>query len=185
MLTSPRGQTKHAMTNETEHLKDAREQLNLVLSFFPRVEAKLSTVLAVDTAMVATLAASVPPAHSISPWSAGTAMIAMTLLASSFLFLYLGAFPNLRGGYSSVIFFRDIAARNEGQYLQDYQSKTPESLKSDVLSQAWRNAEILTVKYRRLKAAFVTMACAIVPWGIALALFALERSNPNITVIRP
>src|SRR5271165_3207808 len=112
--------------NEIESLKDVREQLSTVLSFFPRVDSKLSTVLAVDMAMLATLSASVPGIRLISVWSALTAILTVALLVASFLFLYFGAFPSLKGGHSSVIYFKDIAARNEGKFLEDYKRQTPD-----------------------------------------------------------
>lgn len=36
------------MSIAENNLKDARDQLALILSFFPRVDAKLSTLLAID-----------------------------------------------------------------------------------------------------------------------------------------
>ncbi len=170
------------MVNDTDYLKDARAQLTLTLSFFPRVDAKLSTVLAVDTGMLAALTAGIPAVRAISVWSAAASILTALLLAASFLFLYMGAFPNLKGGHSSVVFFKDIAARNESRFVEDYQRQSVESLKVDILSQVWRNAEILSVKFHYLKMAFVTMACAILPWGISLALFAIQRAYVNIMV---
>ena len=73
-----------------DSVKDARDQLNLVLSFFPRVDAKLSTVLAIDTAILATFASAVPPIPQLTI-AAGTAALATTLLlACSFISLYRG-----------------------------------------------------------------------------------------------
>jgi hypothetical protein len=167
---------------DADCLKDARDQLTLVLSFFPRVDAKLSTVLAVDTGMLAAMTAGVPAIQSISAWSILAASIAAILLIASLLFLYWGAFPSLKGGHSSVIFFKDIAARNESTFLEEYANETPESLRVDVLSQVWRNSEILSEKFRCLKVAFITMACAVVPWCISLTLFAAQRANVKVMV---
>ena len=36
--------------------KEARDQLTLILSFFPRVDAKASAILAINTGMLAVLA---------------------------------------------------------------------------------------------------------------------------------
>ena len=44
-----------------------RDQLTLILSFFPRVDARLSTILAIDPAILATLGAAVPSATEDSP----------------------------------------------------------------------------------------------------------------------
>ena len=44
-------------------------------------------------------------------------------------------FPNLTGGHSSVIYFRDIAKRNESRFIEDYNNQTVAALKADVLGQ--------------------------------------------------
>jgi hypothetical protein len=55
--------------SDAESVKDAREQLAIVLSFFSRVDSKLSTVLAVDIGMLAALSAGVPNIKDLSVWS--------------------------------------------------------------------------------------------------------------------
>jgi len=71
----------------------SKDQLNLVLSFFPRVDSKLSVVLAINTGMLAVLGTDAPPLEALS-WpvilAAGAAVL---LLGASIVFLYRGAFP--------------------------------------------------------------------------------------------
>jgi hypothetical protein len=166
-------------------LKDARDQLGTVLGFFSRVDAKLSTVLAIDTAMLASLSASVPPVQRVSPWMAIAPVISAGLLVASYVYLYLGGFPNVKGGHHSMVFFKEIAACTESKFIEEYSNQTPDSLRRDVLGQVWRNSEILVEKYRSLPLAFVCMAVGAIPWSISLALFAMSRANVQVVVQHP
>jgi hypothetical protein len=144
-------------------LKDARDQLGTILGFFPRVDAKLSTLLAIDTAMLASLSASVPSIHAVSPWMAIAPLATAELLVASYVHLYRGGFPDVKGGQHSIVFFKEIAARTESKFIEEYSDQTPDSLRRDVLGQVWRNSEILVEKYRSLRLAFVCMALGAIP----------------------
>jgi hypothetical protein len=163
-------------------LKDARDQLNLILSFFPRVDAKLSTVLALDTGMLAALSASLPEFGKMTVWLAVAPALASGLLIASYVYLYRGGFPDVKGGHSSVIYFKEIAKRTEAAFIAEYCRQTLESLRQDVLGQVWRNSEILTEKFRCLKLAFICMAIGALPWAFSLAVFALARANVRVVV---
>jgi hypothetical protein len=162
---------------EISPLRDARDQLTMILSFFSRVDAKLSTILAIDTAMLASMSAGIPPLHQLSVLLMLPFGVAAGLLVGSYYCLYRGGFPNLKGGHSSNVYFKDIAARNESRFVDDYKNQSWEALRLDLLSQIWRNSEILTEKFRYLRFAFVCMAFAAVPWVLSLALFAMERGQ--------
>jgi hypothetical protein len=114
---------------EISPLRDARDQLTMVLSFFPRVDAKLSTVLAIDTPMLASLSAGIPSLHQLSVLLMLPFAIAAGLLVGSYYCLYRGGFPNLKGGHSSNVYFKDIAARNESKFAEDYQKQSSEARK--------------------------------------------------------
>lgn len=163
-------------------LKDARAQLDLVRSFFPRVDGRLSTILALDTGMLAALGASVPSLQSLPLWSITAPIITMTLLAVSYAYLYRAGFPDVRGGQGSVTYFREIARRRESQFIEDYTAHTLDSLRKDVLGQVWRNSEILVEKYRCMKVSFICMALGAVPWIISLAVFAIERAKVHVLI---
>ena len=84
------------MPNEgQELLNDARDQLNLVLGFFSRVDAKASVVLAINTGMLAVLASNAPPLHKMSILAGVAAVITVLIIATSLWFLYRMAFPLL------------------------------------------------------------------------------------------
>jgi hypothetical protein len=156
----------------------SKDQLNLVLSFFSRVDSKLSVVLAIDTGMLAVLGADAPPLKALSWAMMVFAGFAVALIGVSIAFLYRGAFPSLKGGNSSLIYFREIAKRTEHQFIEQFKQQNDEQHVDDLLAQVWRNSEILKAKFDALKAAFTFLALALVPWLAALALFAAYTA-PN------
>ncbi len=97
--------------------KEARDQLTLVLSFFARVDAKASAILAINTGMLAVLASNAPPVVTMSVFSDILAGITVAMIAGSLWFLYRVAFPALDGGHQSLIYFREIARRTESGFI--------------------------------------------------------------------
>jgi hypothetical protein len=155
----------------------AKEQLNLVLSFFSRADAKASVVLGVDTAMAGYLASRMPSLKAMPYWQTLIPLTAFLLIGNSIWNLYKGAFPNLEGGNLSLVYFREIAKRTEAKFIDEFMTQDPGDHVKDVLGQVWRNSEILTEKFKYLKVAFVFMALAVLPWAVSLAIFA-SRATP-------
>jgi hypothetical protein len=158
-------------------LSAAKDQLHLVLSFFPRVDSKASVVLAVNTGMLGYLATRMPAPATIAPWELVTPTIAFVLLGISFVYLYKGAFPDLRGGNESLIYFSEIAKKTETKFLQEFSQLSEAEYVSEFCGQTWRNSQILATKFRCLKSAFVFLAVAVVPWTFSLIEFAIHAAN--------
>lgn len=150
----------------------ARDQLNLVLSFFSRVDSKASVVLALDTAMAGYLASRLPSAKAIPSWLLPFPILAFVLIGLSIWKLYRVTFPNLIGGNRSLVYFREIAARTESKFIDEFAAQVEGDYAKDLLGQAWRNSEILVAKFGHLKLAFIFMALAVAPWALSLAIFA-------------
>lgn len=160
----------------------SKDQLNLVLSFFSRVDSKLSVVLAIDTAMLAVLGTDAPPLKDLSWPMVAAALFAVALLGASIVFLYRGAFPSLKGGNASLVYFREIANRTEHQFIEEFKQQAEEARVNDLLGQVWRNSEILKEKFDALKMAFRLLAVALIPWVVALVLFASYVSPARSTL---
>lgn len=163
--------------DENAFVDSCRGQLEIVLSFFPRVDAKLSVVLAIDTAMLGYLATHFPNFFSLRWWEMIAPALAIALMALSFGYIYKGAFPNLKGGNSSLVYFAAIAKRTESKFIEEFLAQDDSACAKELLGQVWRNSEILAEKFRYSKLAFVFMALAILPWLFALIQFA--------TMVRP
>ncbi|WP_343674928.1 Pycsar system effector family protein [Paraburkholderia heleia] len=166
------GQPASIRLSEEERLKAARDQLNLVLSFFPRVDTKLSVVLGANVGMLGVLFSrlTVPGAAVFPPcvlWSLIGAFL--VLMGFSSYHLYRGSFPTLEGGAGSLVYFSEIAARGEHDFVIAFSKLSLPSLTDDLLSQCWRNSVILKQKFASLRRAYVWSAVAVMPWAFALA----------------
>ena len=153
----------------------AKDQLNRTLGFFPRVDAKASVLLAVNTGMLAVLIANSPPVRTFD-WSMLIVLLPIVLLMVSYWFLYKEAFPNLDGGHDSLIYFREIAKRTESKFIDQFKSQPEDSYLADLLSQIWRNSEILKTKFDDVRCAFNCTALAVLPWVVALAMLVSKNT---------
>ncbi len=169
---------------EQKHLLDAsKDQLNRVLGFFSRVDSKASVLLAVDTGMLALLATNAPPVK-LFHWQLLFALLPLFLLAGSLWHLYKGAFPSLEGGQSSLIYFREVANRTEQRFIDEFIAQAEGEYIKDMLGQSWRNSVILREKFDHLSSAFNWLAIAILPWMIALAMFAVTNTEARTLLVK-
>lgn len=159
-----------APADERERLQAAWNQLNLVLGFFPRIDAKLSVVLGIDLGMLALVGGRMPPLHVMDWWLLLIAALFATAIAAGFYHLWKGAFPDLNGGTNSIVYFKSIARMSESAFRHAYSTACPATLANDVLNQAWRNSKILDCKFGSLRKAFVAAICAVIPWVILLII---------------
>jgi hypothetical protein len=146
--------------------------LNLVLSFFSRVDTKLSVVLGANVGMLGVLFTRVTAAGTATfpayvLW--GLVVIFLAALGVSSYHLYQGSFPSLGGGAGSLVYFREIAARGEHEIIVSYSRLSSSSLAEDLLSQSWRNSVILTHKFASLRRGYIWSAFSIIPWALTLA----------------
>lgn len=156
-----------------QQLELAKDQLTRVQSFFSRVDAKHSVVLAVDTGMLAFLAGRAPAWSVAHGWQLLFPIAATLCLANSIRYLYMSGHPTLTGGHNSIVYFREIAKRTETGYLEDFLGYSEEEYTKDLLAQVWRNSEILSSKFDHLQNALRYLAIAILPWLLSLIMFAL------------
>jgi hypothetical protein len=153
----------------------ARDQLNRTLSFFPRVDAKASVVLAVDTSMLALLATRAFP-HANMGWAWIPAVLALICLGASLWNVYKEGFPSLGGGEESLLYFREIAKRTEASYVVAWTQLDDEQYTRDLLGQVWRNSVILRQKFNHVRLALVWLSLGIPVWLGALGLLVFSRA---------
>jgi Family of unknown function (DUF5706) len=180
----PRGENLATARSPQDERKEARDQLTLILGFFPRVDAKASALLAINTATLAVLASHAPPLSTMSVFSYVLAGGTAALIAASLWFLYRVAFPALDGGHASLIYFREIARRTESSFIDAFSAQEDVPRVKDLLGQVWRNSCILTAKFDALKRAFILMALAIIPWAAAVALFSSQHPGVRTLLTR-
>ena len=158
----------------------ASGQLDRVLGFFARVEAKASFIFAVDSSILGLTALNFRPGDLTTWYIVLPATVTTLLIFASLFFVYRCSFPTLKGGSSSIVYFQEIAKRREAEYLEQFEQADEKSLTRDFAAQVWRNSEILSMKFRAIKIAFILTALALVPWFALLAASAIV--HPAVTV---
>src|SRR5687768_10671853 len=119
-----------------QQIDAAKNLLDLVMSFFSRVESKASVILGIDTAMLALLSSTAPPLHALGWRTIIIATISGLLLLVSIGLLLIQLLPQLKGGQrSSLIYFRDISSIKECQFIKEFLELTDEAYAKELLSQ--------------------------------------------------
>jgi hypothetical protein len=175
---------KFAQLMEKKQLLElSQDQLNRSLGFFPRLDVQASILLAVNTGMLAIIASNAPSIRSFE-WYMIFSSIPVVLIGLSLYSLYQQVFPRLEGGSQSLIYFQEIAKKTESQYIEAFKNQNEEAYITDLLAQIWRNSEILKLKYRYLKSAFIFTACSIIPWTLSIAMFAAKNVEAKNLLIK-
>ncbi len=156
---------------------NAEKLLNLVLGFFPRVDAKASFLFAIHSGLLGFLAINVRPEDFRTWFLVLPGAAAVLIITAGLWFVFHCNFPALKGGSDSLIYFREIARRTEATFIHEFTSRNDEDHARDLLGQVWRNSEILTAKYDAIKIAFILTGVALLPWTIFLALAAVVHSG--------
>lgn len=179
-MSNPFSDGDNSSVGEPSRVEAAKFQLILVLGLFPRVDTRASVLLGVNLGMLAFLASNVPGSPQLRWYLLYPSVPAVSLIGYSLYQLFYCAFPQLQGGSSSLIFFGEIAKRRESEYIDEFLKQSVPAYVKDLTAQTWRNAEILTLKYRHLKRAFVGMSLAIPFWVATLVLFFLANARTKL-----
>jgi hypothetical protein len=150
-------------------------QLDRIGAFYPRLDAKVSALFAIASAQLAVAALNLS-ANDLKLWWI-TVPLAFFLFAIcwTLINLYRCAYPHLEGGNRSLIYFKEIAALRESEYIEQLEAADQAALKEDVAGQIWRNSEIVCCKYRYLKSATIAAMLSLLPWSILLASTSLTH----------
>ena len=155
----------------------ALEQLKLVLSFFPRVETKISALFAVDAGMLGVLGVQAGVSDLKVWYLAILIALSAITIAASLWFLYRASFPQLEGGHGSLVFFREISQRTEANFNKELRSIDSKTYTDDLIGQVWRNSQILTIKFKNLRWAFIATALAVPIWFLTVLSATVTHSG--------
>lgn len=144
-------------------------QLDRVLGFFPRIEARINGLFGVNTLVLAVGALNISVTDLKLWYVTIPGAVAVLALAMSYVFLFRANFPDVRGGADSLIFFAEIQKRTETDYLDQVLACSEDDFRKDMVGQIWRNSQILCDKYRNVKNAIISTTVALVPFFIFLA----------------
>ena len=156
------------------------KQLDRVLTFFARVEAKASFLFAIDTGLLALIAVNLRLSDFGLWYVMVPGVLAVILIIASLWFIYQCHFPRLDGGGGSLVYFAEIAKRTEAKYISECETLDDAVLTKDYLGQTWRNAQILTAKFAHVKTAFTLTGLALLPWFAFLVAASVTNVQPPL-----
>jgi hypothetical protein len=153
----------------------APKQLERVLGFFARVEAKASFVFAINSALLGIIAVRVDRSDFGDGHRFTALGLAVLSLAISYYYIYKCSFPTLSGGSLSLVYFKEIAKLREQIYIKKFREISDDEYVEDVLSQTWRNSQILSQKFNAMKFASIATGLSLAPWTAYLVMAALSH----------
>ncbi|MBW8035916.1 MAG: hypothetical protein FVQ79_09870 [Planctomycetes bacterium] len=148
----------------------AEKILSLQLEWVKAADAKVPPIFAINVAMLGVIVALM---KALTSWTVGTAIftaLCLIPLALSIGLIALAMFPRLSGPKGSNVFFGGITKKAEAIYLEEVKTLSDEKYENDLLSQAYRNAEIAETKYAYVKLAFVSSFVSVPFWLVAIYL---------------
>lgn len=164
--------------NDEEIIEIAKDNLSRILNFFPRTDTLLSVILAINLGLLAILTANAPPLKSIDGFFIFVILF-LLLIFISFYHLYKCAFPQLEGGHTSLIYFREIANKTQIEFSDEFNKQTKQSYITDLTEQIWINSKILSNKYYHLRMAFIFLLLSVIFWLPSLLNF-ISRNTESL-----
>jgi hypothetical protein len=152
----------------------AAKQLERVLSFFGRAEAKSAFASGLITAMLTVLVADLDKIAALAWWQAPCAVF-LYLAGMTYYQVYWIQAPILAGGTGSLIYFREISKLREEQYVQGFTALDEEALTKQILEQVWRNSVILAKKFDSVDRAYGYIKYALPFWVATLVLLHFQH----------
>lgn len=170
-----------------ERLRSHYESLQRAIEFIRQADAKATPLIIAQVALVGALATRV---DKLSPiilqphwglgWSLLVVLIALYLAFLVAVIVSAGMvyFPrNPKSGSESLIYFEDIAAMPREKFAQRAVRMTPDDVEGQLIDQIHRVSEVVSVKMRRVRWAFILSAPATLLWLILL-VWGSTQSTP-------
>lgn len=142
--------------------------LDRISDWIRAADSKASPVLAIDTAMIATLTALAARPGAWTPLSGDWIALGSTLLLASLLMVAFATAPQLTGRTRSLIFFGDVASMTAKEYGARIADRVPSAYLDDLNAQCHRNAEIASRKYRWMLWSTLALIGGVAPWLVSV-----------------
>jgi len=110
-------------------------------------------------------------------WIAVPALFSLIAISFGLWCLYHCTFPRLDGGANSMIYFQEIAKRPEVNFVQEFTRLDHEEFTREILSQVWRNSEIVSQKFRWVRSAYHWTLIAMLPWFVFLCMASISHGQ--------
>jgi len=144
------------------------EELARLLEWVRAVDAKVPVLTAISCAVIASVAAVAPAPPNLNWTALAVISSGVAPQMASLVYCALATFPQTNGPSGSLIFFGGIANRSAEQYRVDVARLTRDAHIADLTAQCHRNAQIVALKYRRVRFAAAWLFIGIVPWVFAI-----------------
>jgi hypothetical protein len=154
--------------------ESAAKQLERVLGFFSRAEAKSAFASGLVTAMLTVLVADLDKIIALASWQV-PCVIFLYFVCRIYYQVYWIQAPNLAGGTGSLIYFREISKLREEEYVQGFTALDEQALAKQILEQVWRNSVILAKKFDSVDRAYGYIKYALPFWVATLVLLRFQH----------
>lgn len=158
------------MTDRFERVQVAQWILDKQLGWIDAADSKVAVIVALDTAIFATLATAYASAKSPVAWASLTSMATGALLFIALACAAMSLFPRTDGPKQSLLFFGTVASESRADYTAALVASPLDKLHDDIATQIHRNAEIAKVKHRWVRRSIGWSFLAAAPWAVAVYL---------------
>lgn len=151
-------------------INNSQNILNLQLEWVRTADSKIPPIFAINLAM---LGLNIVLIKALSEWTIPQAIVtslSLIPLTLSIAFLALSMFPRQTGPKGSIIYFGGITKKQEDRFINEVLSINDDDYEKDILSQAYRNAEIADAKYKFIKFAFISSFISTPFWLFSIYL---------------
>ena len=158
------------MPDAPHRLQTIQWMIERQLAWIAAADSKIAVVIAIDTAMMAALAAAYTSAKVIVPWAVAMSICAALLMVVAMACAAMSLLPRTSGPQSSLLFFGTVAQSPAADYVAKVNSASNDELLADFALQAHRNAEIAAAKHRWVRRSVFWSFLAAIPWTFAVGL---------------
>lgn len=158
------------MSDNFERIQVAEWILDKQLGWIAAADAKVAVIVALDTAIFATLATAYASAKSPIPWASLMSLATGALLVIALACAAMSLFPRIDGPKQSLLFFGPVATEGHSDYVAALTTTPLDKLHSDIAAQIHRNAEIAKLKHSWVRRSMGWSFFASLPWAMAIYL---------------
>jgi len=148
-------------------LEAAERQFERIQAFFPRIDSKVSSILAIVSGEMA-VASFISLKNLHKWWMLIPGSLFLIAIGWSVYNLYRCTFPTLKRSPDSLIYFNEITELDREVFVKRFTSASEEELKCDFARQTWQTSCIAAKKFAYLRQATLAAMLSLVPWAALL-----------------
>lgn len=159
------------MRDDNERIKVAQWVLERTLAAIGAAEVKLSIIITLNLAMLASLGgAFAPVGKAIEAWTLVFLIITSLFIILSLISCANVLIPRMQGPERSIIFFGRIGKKPQKEYFTEFTQVGEEALLDDLLAQVHINSKIACEKYKWIRISMVLTFVSVMPWFVSIVI---------------